>query len=342
MFAITESRPGSLLEPLSLRALKRFPVKVEQDAVWIDPQPLDEATPLRAADKQPTYVVLGTGAGGSAAIKARRENGFTGRLVMVEREKQAPYDRTALSKFVPQGYMDINDVPSLLPESYYQQQQIERINGNVEKLDSKRHRLRLEGGKTLSYERLLLATGATPQRPDLPGKALRGVQVLLSWEQTATRFFHDLPLNDDGSLTVDRTMKVSEDIYAIGDIATFPLDGNPTRIEHWRVAQQHGRVAAGAMMDKPQPYDAVPFFWTQHYGGRYEYLGHAAKWEQQEIIGSPDEDNFVSLYGLKGNLVAVVAAGRMRTTGVLLIKMGKKISFAEAQRIVADTREAKS
>lgn len=387
VFAITESRPGSLLEPPSLRALKRFPVKVEQDAVWIDLHPLDEDTPLQAADKQPTYVVLG--AGGSAAINALREKGFTGRLVVVEREKQAPYDR------------------------------------------------------------LLLATGATPQRPDLPGKALRGVEVLRSWEQAATlvatverehwlviignsvigmevaaalrkqavevtvvsphplpfekqfgtelgrffrrrhqekgvtfvdgepaafegeksvsavtlkdgqrieamlvllatgvapatRFIHDLPLNEDGSLTVDRTMKVSADIFAIGDIATFPLDGNPICIEHWRVAQQHGRVAAGAMMDKPHPYDAVPFFWTQHYGVRYEYLGHAAKWDQQEIIGSPDEDNFVSLYGLKGNLVVVVAAGRMRTAGVLLIEMGDKLGFAGAQRIVADTREAES
>lgn len=105
---------------------------------------------------------------------------------MVEREKQAPYDRTALSKFVPQGDMDINEVPSLLPEDYYQQQRIERINGNVEALDSKRHSLRVDDGKTLSYYRLLLATGATPQRPDLPGKALHGVQVLRSLEQAAT------------------------------------------------------------------------------------------------------------------------------------------------------------
>ncbi|WP_074013900.1 FAD-dependent oxidoreductase [Candidatus Sodalis sp. SoCistrobi] len=186
VFAISESRPGSLLEPPALRALKRYPVKVDHDAVWIDPQPLDEATPLQTADKTPVYVVLGTGAGGSAAIKALRESGFTGRLVVVEREKQAPYDRTALSKFVPQGDMDINEVPSLLPEAYLQQQQIERINGNVEEVDSKRHSLRLEDGKTLSYHRLLLATGATPQRPDLPGKALHGVQVLRSLEQAAT------------------------------------------------------------------------------------------------------------------------------------------------------------
>ncbi|CAK8737312.1 3-phenylpropionate/cinnamic acid dioxygenase ferredoxin--NAD(+) reductase component [Sodalis praecaptivus] len=96
----------------------------------------------------------------------------------------------------------------------------------------------LKDGQRIEATLVLLATGVAP----------------------ATRFIHDLPLNDDGSLTVDRTMKVSADIFAIGDIATFPLDGNPTRIEHWRVAQQHGRVAAGAMMDKPHPDDAVPFF----------------------------------------------------------------------------------
>lgn len=95
-------------------------------------------------------------------------------------------------------------------------------------------------------------------------------------------------------------------------------------------------------MDKPQSYDSVLFFWTQHYGVRYEYLGHAAKWDQQEIIGSPDEDKFVSLYGLEGNLVAVVAVGRMRPTGVLLLIMDAKLGFREAQRIVAETREPDS
>lgn len=175
------------------------------------------------------------------------------------------------------------------------------------------------------------------------GRSIRATLVLLATGVApATQFIHDLPLNDDGSLTVEATMRVTEDIYAIGDIATFPLDGQATRIEHWRVAQQHGRIAAAAMMDKPQPYDAVPFFWTQHYGVRYEYLGHAATWDQQEIIGSPDEDDFVSLYGLEGNLVAVLAAGRMRTTGVLLLKMGEKLGFDEAQRIVAETGEPES
>ena len=137
-------------------------------------------------------------------------------------------------------------------------------------------------------------------------------------------------------------MSVGQDIFAIGDIATFPLNGHPTRIEHWRVAQQHGRIAAGAMLGEPASYDAVPFFWTQHYGVRYEYLGHAGKWDKVEIIGSPEKDKFVALYSLKDKVAAVVATGRMRATGTLLIKMAEPLSMAAARRIVEEVAEAES
>ena len=441
---------GRLHEPPSLRFLKHYPVKIEQDTLWIDPTPVSiDPPPVAKPDGQDPLVVLGSGAGGSAAIKALREKGYTGRLIVIEREKQAPYDRTTLSKFVPQGDMSLDDVPSLLDEDFYQKQKIERITGNVEELRTKEHRLRLEDGTVIAYRRLLLASGGTPQRPDLPGKALLGVEVLRSWEQAgtlmatvektqrlviignsfigmevaaafrkqdfditviaehplpfekqfgtelatffrrrheqkgvkfvdgkpasfdgerhvtavvlqdgrridadvvllatgvvpATGFIHDLPLNKDGSLTVDQSMSVGQDIFAIGDIATFPLNGKPTRIEHWRVAQQHGRVAAGVMAGNDEVYDSVPFFWTQHYGVRYEYLGHAEKWDSIEIIGSPDKDDFVALFGLDDQLAAVVATGRMRTTGTLLIKMGEGLTLRDARRIVNEVVEPES
>ncbi len=446
VFTIEDGAEGQLREPPSLRSLKRFPLKIEQGTIWIDPKAIDDATPLDEPDKRDALVVLGSGAGGSAAIKALREKGYTGRLIVVEREKQAPYDRTTLSKFVPQGDMDINDVPSLLDDDFYQQQKIERITGNVEELNADKHQLRLEDGKVITYRQLLLASGATPQRPDLPGKALFGVQVLRSWEQAAslvesvekkrhlvivgnsfigmevaaafrkqdiditviaknaqpfqkqfgdelaaffrrrheqkgvkfiegepaffagerqveavvlkdgrripadlvllatgvapaTGFIHDLPLNKDGSLSVDTSMSVGQDIFAIGDIATFPLKDQPTRIEHWRVAQQHGRIAAAAMAGLDEAYDSVPFFWTQQYGVRYEYLGHAGKWDKIDLIGSPDDDDFIALFGLEGELVAVVGTGRMRTTGTLLIKMKPTLTVAEAKRIVDEVVE---
>ncbi|WP_413730871.1 FAD-dependent oxidoreductase [Sodalis sp. RH22] len=446
VFTIEE---GALCEPPSLRDLKRYPVKIEQGKLWVDPQAEPGAGPLDKVTTQDALVVLGVGAGGSAAIKALREKGYHGRLVVIEREKQAPYDRTTLSKFVPQGDMDIDEVPSLLDDDFYQQQKIERINGNVEKLSAAKHQLRLEDGTMIPYRQLLLATGGIPQRPDLPGKALFGIQVLRSWEQAAvlvdtvekekrlviignsfigmevaaafrkqdvdvtviaehplpfekqfgkelasffrrrheqkgvkfveglpaeftgerqveavvlkdgtrieadlvllatgvapaTGFIDDLPLNKDGSLNVDASMSAGQDIFAIGDIATFPLNGKPSRIEHWRVAQQHGRVAASVMAGQDEIYDSVPFFWTQHYGVRYEYLGHAGKWDTIDMTGSPDNDDFVALYALHDELVAVVGTGRMRTTGTLLIKMREKLTLQQAKRIVAEVVEPES
>ncbi|XBS71823.1 FAD-dependent oxidoreductase [Acerihabitans sp. KWT182] len=437
---------GALCEPPSLRALKRYPVKVEEGAIWLDPKPLPGNAPLKQTDDEPAIVVLGSGAGGSAAITALREKGYTGRLLVVEREKQAPYDRTVLSKFVPQGDMAIDEVPSLIDDEFYRRQKVKRITGNVEALEVKDHRLRLDDGTEISYRHLLLATGGIPQRPDLPGKALMGIEVLRSWEQAAamidvverkqrlviignnfigmevaaafrkqeiditviakhdlpfektvrqgsgelfrrrheqngvkfitgepasfegqrqvsavvlkdgrridadvvllatgvkpaTDFIHGLPLNKDGSLTVDAAMSAGQDIFAIGDIATFPLNGHLTRIEHWRVAQQHGRVAAGVMAGLDEKYESVPFFWTQHYGVRYEYLGHAEKWDDIEVIGSPDQDDFVALFVQDDKLVAVVGTGRMRTTGTLLVKMAKPLTLAEARRIVDEVVE---
>ncbi|TCV94343.1 FAD-dependent oxidoreductase [Biostraticola tofi] len=437
---------GQLCEPPSLRSLNRYPVKIEQDALWVDAEPEGGQSALQKIDEDETFVVLGVGAGGSAAIKALREKGYQGRLVVIEREKQAPYDRTTLSKFVPQGDMSLDEVPSLLNDAFYQQQQVERINGNVASLDTQRRHITLDNGTVIHYQRLLLSTGGIPQRPELPGKALQGVAVLRSWEQAAalipqvekqqrlviignsfigmevaaafrkqdidvtvisphplpfeknfgpelatffrrrhqqkgvrfvdgepvalqgdktvssvklkqgadipaqlvllatgvapaTDFISDLPLNKDGSLTVDASMAAGKDVFAIGDIATFPHKGEPVRIEHWRVAQQHGRVAAGAMLDNNDTYDSTPFFWTQQYGVRYEYIGHAEAWDKVDIIGDLDKDDFVALYVKDEKVVAVVGAGRMRTTGLLLMRLKDELSLVDARKIVDETVE---
>ena len=70
---------------------------------------------------------------------------------------------------------------------------------------------------------------------------------------------------------------VADGLYAAGDIARFPLygDGPPIRVEHWRVAEQHGRIAALNMLGQPTRYDAVPVFWTIQYLKRLDYIGHA-------------------------------------------------------------------
>ena len=113
----------------------------------------------------------------------------------------------------------------------------------------------------------------------------------------ATDAISGLPCNDDGSLNVDAQLRVADGLYAAGDIARFPYrgDGPAIRVEHWRVAQQHGRTAALAMLGKPVRYDAVPVFWTIQYLKRLDYIGHATEWDEIVLHGDPRKARAVSL-----------------------------------------------
>ena len=68
----------------------------------------------------------------------------------------------------------------------------------------------------------------------------------------ATEILHGIKLEPDGSVRVDQYMRVREGVYAAGDIASFPdwCTGEHIRIEHWRLAEQHGRVAPTTWPEK--------------------------------------------------------------------------------------------
>ena len=80
----------------------------------------------------------------------------------------------------------------------------------------------------------------------------------------ATEILQGVELNADGSVSTDRRLQVTEGLYAAGDVARFPdwRDGDAIRIEHWRLAEQHGRVAAHNMAGRRVEFVEVPFFWA--------------------------------------------------------------------------------
>src|SRR5471032_84719 len=102
-----------------------------------------------------------------------------------------------------------------------------------------------------------------------------------------------------------------------GDIATFALNGQPQRIEHWRLAQQQARIAAANMLGGDEHYLDVPFFWTWHFGKNYDYLGHADSWDEVEFKGDPYHPPFIGLFGKDGVLVAAVACDEERAMAML-------------------------
>jgi NADPH-dependent 2,4-dienoyl-CoA reductase/sulfur reductase-like enzyme/nitrite reductase/ring-hydroxylating ferredoxin subunit len=141
--------------------------------------------------------------------------------------------------------------------------------------------------------------------------------------RSATGAISGLPCNDDGSVNVDAQLRVADALYAAGDIARFPYrgDGPAIRVEHWRVAQQHGRTAALAMLGKPVRYDAVPVFWTIQYLKRLDYIGHASEWDEIVLHGDPEKPELLAYYVKNGVVAAAAGLGRDRDTSALVALM---------------------
>jgi len=150
----------------------------------------------------------------------------------------------------------------------------------------------------------------------------------------ATDLLQGLRLCDDGALVVDQHMRAAPGLWAAGDIARFPLADEHLRIEHWRVAQQHARIAAQNMLGGEVAYDSVPFFWTQHFGKRFDYLGHAKDWQETVIEGDLVNLHFIALLCSHGQVEGVVACQRQAATALLAERMREPLSVEQALSLV--------
>ena len=121
-----------------------------------------------------TYVIVGASLAGAKAAQSLRDAGADGRVVLVGDETERPYERPPLSK----GYLigkDERDKIYVHPEDWYAGHDVElRLGTTVTALDRSRGEVELSGGERLGYDRLLLATGASPRRLDLPGARAGG------------------------------------------------------------------------------------------------------------------------------------------------------------------------
>lgn len=101
-------------------------------------------------------------------------------------------------------------------------------------------------------------------------------------------------------------------IFAAGDVARWPdrHSGESVRVEHWNVALRQGQTAARNMLGEQVSFDAVPFFWSQHYDVAIKYVGQQATWDELSVDGDPDARDCVVEYRRGGKVTAVATIGR--------------------------------
>ncbi len=174
-------RTGEALEAPALNPVARWEVEVTDGRVRVtgrrEPDPLDDRG--RDADGPASVVIVGGGAAGSAAAEMLRREGYRGPITLVDPEEAAPYDRPNLSKDFLAGDAPEEWIP-LRPDGFYEEHGVDRVVARAQSLDPGARELRLSDGRTLGYDALLLATGATPRRLDVPGADLPYVHTLRS------------------------------------------------------------------------------------------------------------------------------------------------------------------
>jgi NADPH-dependent 2,4-dienoyl-CoA reductase/sulfur reductase-like enzyme len=118
-------------------------------------------------------VVVGGGVAAQRCAFTLRERGFDGRLVLVAREPELPYDRTLLSKDLLTA--ELPDARPLKPRAAYDELNVELREAAATRLDVAEHRVLLSTGEALPYDTLVICTGGTPRLPaalDCPGVLL--------------------------------------------------------------------------------------------------------------------------------------------------------------------------
>lgn len=174
-------RTGEAVSAPALDPLPEWTVEVRDNRAFlgakVEHRPLSSRG--RRARGPDRVAIVGAGAAGSAAAEWLRREGFEGEVVIIDPDADAPYDRPNLSKDYLDGSAPEEWIP-LRPPGFYAENGISRVVDRAVAVDRTRRLIHLETGQSLSYDALLLATGAVARDLEMPGSDLPHVHTLRS------------------------------------------------------------------------------------------------------------------------------------------------------------------
>ncbi|WP_352339020.1 FAD-dependent oxidoreductase [Psychrobacter sp. 16-MNA-CIBAN-0192] len=233
---------------------------------------MDDAKVIKAATENKNVVIVGMGFIGMEVASALAQAGTSKSITIIGQNQRVMGN--IISETVSNALIKLhkdNGIKFVLDAT------VNAINGN-EHSDSatKVGSITLADGEQIAADIVILGTGVLP-RTKLLGEAI----------------------NPREGVKVDSHLQLRDGVYALGDIANADGQMGRLRIEHWRVALQHGLVTAAAILKDNSVHsldERVPFFWTMQYGKSLRYSGHAKTPDYNILIGAPDTLNYIEYY----------------------------------------------
>lgn len=126
-----------------------------------------------------TFIILGGGAAGGICVESLRHEGFTGRIIMVSHEPYLPYDRAKLTKYL---YFN-SDTYLIRSMEFYKKNNITVHLGMMAvKANMAEKTVTLSNDLELHYDKLFIATGCTPKRPNFKGADLKNIFTIHDYD----------------------------------------------------------------------------------------------------------------------------------------------------------------
>ncbi|MFE9421851.1 NAD(P)/FAD-dependent oxidoreductase [Kitasatospora sp. NPDC006697] len=175
--------------------------------------------------------------------------------------------------------------------------------------------VRLADGTELAADLVVVGIGARPDTRWLAGSGLE--------------------LDRTGAVLADDRLRTSlPGVWAAGDCVSYPSarSGERITVQHWDHALRSGRAVAAGLLGADQPYDPVPYFWSEQFGRMVQYVGRHRDGDELLWRGSPDQPAWTALWLREGALSAVLTVGSPRdfAQGRRLVEHGTLIDPALA------------